>query len=441
MSVSIPTRARAFGMVALIGVLVLTWSSAPASAHAFLISSTPASGASVNSSPQALRLVFSEDVVPRYARVYVIGTAGRDLGGRPAVAGSVVTVRLRARQRGSYTVRWQMVASDDGHTTEGAYSFGVDAKPLAPAPARGISVPAAPELLAWLQFLGVVLVGGVLTVRALVVAPRRPVPGRAESPDARAALWLAIAGAVVAVHAGVLAFLVGAYPIVGGGISGLVNTQIEPIRAGTHLGQAWTLTTFAWFGVLALLVGAWVTPRRRETLLACAGVAALVIAFGISWVSHPASRGSVALIADYVHLLAAALWVGGLIAIAIIATTARSLPDPARGAIARTSLIRFSQLALPTVAVVGLVGLYLALRELPAPSALLGSSYGVILLIKGAVVVAALAVAGYHRRLLVPRVANGTPVATMRRTLALEIGLLLIALVLAASLSNTAPPS
>lgn len=302
-------------------------------------------------------------------------------------------------------------------------------------------MPAAPELLAWLQFLGVVLVGGVLTVRALVVAPRRPVPGRAESPDARAALWLAIAGAVVAVHAGVLAFLVGAYPIVGGGISGLVNTQIEPIRAGTHLGQAWTLTTFAWFGVLALLVGAWVTPRRRETLLACAGVAALVIAFGISWVSHPASRGSVALIADYVHLLAAALWVGGLIAIAIIATTARSLPDPARGAIARTSLIRFSQLALPTVAVVGLVGLYLALRELPAPSALLGSSYGVILLIKGAVVVAALAVAGYHRRLLVPRVANGTPVATMRRTLALEIGLLLIALVLAASLSNTAPPS
>ena len=385
--------------------------------------------------------MFSEDVVPRYARVFVIGAAGLSLGGRPTVAGSEVTVPLRGARRSSYTVRWQMVASDDGHTTEGAYSFGVETKPLAPAPARGISVPAAPELLAWLQFLGVVLVGGVLTVRALVVSPSRRGPGPDKSPDARVALWLAIAGAVVAVHAGVLAFLVGAYPIVGGGISGLVNTQIEPIRAGTHLGQAWTLTTFAWFGVLALLVAAWTTPRRRENLLACAGAAALVIAFGISWVSHPASRGSVALIADYVHLLAAALWVGGLIAVAIIATTARSLPDSAHRTIAQTSLIRFSQLALPAVAVVGVVGLYLALRELPAPSALLGSSYGVILLIKGAVVVAALAVAGYHRRLLVPQVANGRPVASMRRTLALEIGLLLIALVLAASLSHTPPPS
>jgi copper transport protein len=435
------TWARGLAVAVLIGVTGLTWCSAPASAHAFLISSTPASGASVKASPPALRLVFSEDVVPRYARVFVIGADGQNLGGRPTVTGSVVTVSLRAGHRGSYTVRWQVVASDDGHTTEGAYSFGVDAQPLAPAPAHGISVPAAPELLAWLQFLGVVLVGGVLTVRALVVTPRRGARDGREPPDARAALWLAIAGAAVAVHAGVLAFLVGAYPIVGGGISGLVNTQIEPIRAGTHLGQAWTLTTFAWFGVLGLLVAAWATPRRRENLLACAGAAALVIAFGISWVSHPASRGSVALIADYVHLLAAALWVGGLIAVAIIATTARSLPDPARRAIARTSLIRFSQLALPTVAVVALVGLYLALRELPAPSALLGSSYGIILLIKGGVVVAALAVAAYHRHMLAPRAADGAPIASMRRTLALEIGLLLIALVLAASLSHTAPPS
>src|SRR5581483_10247322 len=100
MSVRLPKRGLVMAIV--IGLLALTSSPSPAGAHAFLISSTPASGASVKSSPQALRLVFSEDVVPRYARVFVIGAAGQDLGGHPAVAGSVVTVPLRRGQRGSY---------------------------------------------------------------------------------------------------------------------------------------------------------------------------------------------------------------------------------------------------------------------------------------------------------------------------------------------------
>jgi copper transport protein len=411
-----------------------------AGAHAFLVGATPTWGGEVGKTPHEIRLVFSENVVPQYARVTVAGPRGEDRGGRPSVAGHVIEVPVRAGEGGSYTVRWRMVASDDGHATEGVYSFGVRVKPVAPAPVKGLDVPVAPQVLAWLQFVGVVLAGGMLVFRALVLAPSRRALGEAGTREARVTTVVAAAGAVVALHAGLLGFLVGAYPIVGGGLSGLINTEIEPIRAGTHLGQAWTLTTFAWLGLLMLLVASWVSPRRREQLLAGAGLLGLLIAFGLSWASHPASRGTLALLADYAHLVAAALWVGGVIAITIMVAKARSLPRSTRDAIARRSVLRFSKLALPTVVAVGLFGIYLAVRELPSPSALFSTGYGVVLLVKTAIVLGALALGAYHRRFVIPRIASGAPAASIRSTIVFEMGLLLVALALAATLSQTAPP-
>jgi copper transport protein len=431
---------RAFGVVGCALALLLTVPS-PAGAHAVLETATPRWGAVVGTAPHAIRLMYDEAVVPRYAQVAVITPRGQDLAGPPRVAGSTVVVPLRSGPTGSYTVRWHMVASDDGHVTEGAFSFGLRAKPLPPAPAKGVGIPIAPELLAWLQFLGVVLAGGTLTFRALVVVPSARVLGERGAGDAPLAIWMAVAGAVLALHAGLFAFLVGAYPIVGGGLGSFVDTQIIPIRVGTHLGQAWTLTSFAWLGVLALLVGAWVTPRKRETLLAAAGVFSLCIAFGLSWASHPASRGSLPLAADYVHLLAGALWTGGVVALAILAVVARGLSASAREALFRACFLRFSKLAAPIVLALALAGGYVALRQLPAASSLVTSGYGITLLVKTIVFAGALAVGAFHRQSVVPRIRAGVPVASIRRTLALEAGLLLVALAVAATLSQTAPPT
>ena len=414
---------------------------ASAGAHAVLLTSTPGWDAVLSATPQVVTLRYDEDVVPRYARVAVVAPGGRDLAGPPRVTGSVVVVSMQAGEAGSYTVRWRMVASDDGHVTEGAFSFGVRAKPLPPAPVSGAGVPVAPEVLAWLQFVGVVLAGGALTFRALVLTPAARALGDRVDRESGLAIWVGVVGATVALHAGLVGFLVGAYPIVGGGLINVINTQIIPIRVGTHLGQAWTLTTFAWLGVLALLVGAWVTPRRREPLLAAAGILSLGIAFGISWASHPDSRGTLALFADYLHLVAGALWVGGVIALAILAGVARPLSRSAREGLVLACLQRFSRVAVAMVALLAIAGTYLAVRELPEPSAVLTSRYGVILLLKTVVFIAALAFGGYHRRYAVPRIAAGAPAAMIRRTLAAEVSLLLGALALAAILSQTPPPT
>jgi copper transport protein len=413
---------------------------AAAGAHAVLERTTPRWGAVLGEAPRSITLTYDEDVVAHYARVAVVTPAGENLAESPHVTGSVVVVPLRPGAHGSYTVRWHMVAADDGHVTEGAFSFGVRTKALPPAPASGLSVPVAPEALAWLEFLGVVLAGGVLTVRALVLAPAARFLGERAGRESGIAIWVGVAGATLALHAGLFAFLVGVYPIVGGGLANVIDTQIIPIRVGTHLGQAWTVTTFGWLGVLAVLVAAWVTPRRRESLLAAAGLLSLVIAFGISWASHPASRGTLALLADYGHLLAGALWVGGVLALAILAWIARPLPGPARDALFRACLLRFSKLAVPVVAALALAGAYVALQELPSVSALLTSGYGITLIVKTLVFASALIVAGYHRNVVLPRIAAGVRIASVRRTLALEASLLLLALAVAAVLSQTTPP-
>jgi copper transport protein len=403
--------------------LALLAAPSSAGAHAALLTATPSSGTVVRQAPRTLTLAYDEEVVSRYARVAVTDGRGKNIAGTPRATGSTVLVPLRQGPRGSYTVRWRMVASDDGHATEGAFSYGVRAKPRPPGPVGSLNLPVAPEALAWLQFVGIVLTGGLLSFRI--------------ARESRVSLWLAAAGAAVGLHAALFGFLVGAYPIVGGGgVSSFVNTEIEPIRVGTHFGQAWMAMTFAWLVVLGLIVAAWVYPRNRNRLLAGAGALGLAIAFGLSWASHPDSHGTLALLADYIHLLAGALWAGGLAAIVI---AARSVPR--REDAVRRAILQFSRLAAPTVAVVVLAGVYLALRELPSVSALVTSSYGITLLIKAAVAGGALALGGYHRRFVVPRLASGAPIAAIRRTLMLELGVLATVIALAAVLSQRPPPT
>jgi copper transport protein len=437
------TKRRAAGAAVIAGctaVLLLVVAST-AGAHAVLETSAPSYGAVVSAEPGHLTLDYNEDLVPQLAQVSVLTPAGRDLAGTPRVSGSTVTVPLRSGPKGSYTVRWRMVAADDGHVTEGAFSFGVDAAPVAPAPLGGVGIPVAPQLLAWLQFVGVVLAGGTLTFRALITTPAARALGEHGGSDAPAAIGLAAIGAVLALHAALFAFLAGAYPVVGGGVGDFVDAQIIPIRLSTHAGQAFTLSSFAWLAALALIVGAWVHPRRREPLLAAAGALSLAIAFGISWAGHPASGGTLLVVADYLHLLAGALWVGGLVALVALAASIRSRSRAERDALFRACLLRFSALALPLVLVLAAAGVYVAVGELPAPSAILTSQYGIVLVAKAAAFATAIALAAYHRRSVVPRVAAGAPAATVRRTLTAEVVVLAVALLLAAVLSETAPPT
>jgi methionine-rich copper-binding protein CopC len=116
-------------MVPLLGAVlaVLVIAAAPASAHAVLESTTPASGSIVHRPPSTITLTFDEAVrTPAY--IVVTGPSGvRVDDGKARVRGAIVTTGLRKKApAGRYNVAFR-VASDDGHPVEDVFSYTLTA--------------------------------------------------------------------------------------------------------------------------------------------------------------------------------------------------------------------------------------------------------------------------------------------------------------------------
>ena len=128
-----------------------------------------------------------------------------------------------------------------------------------------------------------------------------------------------------------------------------------------------------------------------------------------------------------VHAVAAAVWCGGLAALALTVTH--------RGQWARV-LPRFSALALLCVVVLLLSGVAGALAVLGAPSQLWTTGYGRLLLAKVAVAAALVALGWRHRTVWLPAAAaHRAPAERSRTRSAIEAGVMVSALTLAAALA------
>jgi methionine-rich copper-binding protein CopC len=100
-----------------------------AEAHPHLTHSDPAPGAVLKSAPSAIRMIFSEGLVPRFTGLSLVDghggtipTGSADVGGRD---NTELTVAVRSKLApGTYSVRWHAV-SVDTHRVTGSYSFKV----------------------------------------------------------------------------------------------------------------------------------------------------------------------------------------------------------------------------------------------------------------------------------------------------------------------------
>jgi hypothetical protein len=122
----------------------------PASAHSRLLSSSPADGATVPTSPTELVLTFNEDINPQFVTVRVTDGEGGDVvGAEAAVDGPRVTVPVAEPiAAGSYKITYRVVSADS-HPISGSSTFTVAGDPLAsPSPAATPSAqdpsPSAP---------------------------------------------------------------------------------------------------------------------------------------------------------------------------------------------------------------------------------------------------------------------------------------------------------
>ncbi|HZE29477.1 MAG TPA: copper resistance protein CopC [Gaiellaceae bacterium] len=403
---------------------------AAASAHATLVRTEPAYGTRVERSPKLVRLHFDQsvDALPNAIRVY--DANGRLLSGQTLLSADKRTIDTPVSRlpRGGYTVRWRAVSAD-GHVVSGVYTFGVRVRPPPATKAFGAGGPTTSEhLVRWLYFLALALLAGGLGFRLLIV--RGPL---GEAAQRRFYRLLAV-GVIGALEVGILAFLLRAEDALQLPFGDFLYGDLSPL-AKTRFGYAFVAMTLGYALVGALVFLAWLTDRER--LLWPAFLLALGFASGLSLSGHSAAdagSSSLSELADWLHLSAAALWVGGLVQLAFVIW-------PLEPSLRRRAFLRFSRLATILIVVLLGAGTYLSILRLPHLADLWNEGYGQVLLVKLALVSLALAWGAAHHFLVRPRLERGAPLfAGLPRSLAGESAVGMAILLAAAVLVDSKPP-
>lgn len=358
-------RTGAISFLASLALLLPTLAAPPvASGHAAVVSSQPEPGQRLPAAPGVVSLHFTEPLNQKLSRATVTDPTGRpfeDIVARD----QEIQVRLASGDApGIYLVAWTTVSTLDGHTLRGTFRFGVRADPgsgeaeiaLAPQPADlWMAGARALEYAALLMAIGMLLVG--------YLARRSPplgwVRARIGPPLAVAfagglvvVLGEALSAAPTATPAAVRDYLIGGLP----GAARLLRVNEE----------------------LAALALAYSAPRLAPIPLALA-VGSLAAAGHAAAIRPPWLGIGV----DSVHLIAAGLWAGGILALATLRP-----PDGWRGPAARALLTRFSTVAIPAFVVTVASGALRGVQEIGQWSELVTSAYGQVLSVKVLVVLA-----------------------------------------------------
>jgi copper transport protein len=415
---------RRLGLVALVALAF----PGVAFAHATLEQTTPSVGQRLASSPREVTLRFDQSVRALSNAIQVYDAKGRLVSGVPhMLAGNsrVVVVPLRALPRGGYTVRWAAI-SNDSHVGRGVFTFGVRVKAPEIAEAYGASGPGTAEhVVRWLYFLCLAMLTGGLGFRLLVLR-------RAVTPEAERRFYrLTGIGVVAALQVGTIAFLLRAEDALQLPFTGFLYGDLSPFAKSTRFGQAFVVMELGFALVAALLYLSWLTDRR--VLLWPAFLLSLGLGSGLSLSSHQGDdRGWLPSFADWVHLSAATLWIGGLLSLALVVWNDRALR--------RTAFWRFSEIAGPLVALVVAAGVYMTFKRFPALDDLWSVGYGRLLLVKLALVVLALSWGAFHHLVVRPRLDRPAVAGFLSRSLAGEATVAVAILLLAAILVDSKPP-
>ncbi|MDE0461829.1 MAG: copper resistance protein CopC [Caldilineaceae bacterium] len=182
-------------------------------------------------------------------------------------------------------------------------------------------------------------------------------------------------------------------------------------------------------------------PQRTwATLL----TAAALFTFAASSHAAAASGSGWAVAADFAHLVAAAVWAGGLIFLALLLFQLhhqRTLPDPDWMVLLLT---RYSLSAQIAVFILALTGLFGSFVQLPDASSLFTTTYGRVLLIKLVIVAAILALAYFNNRAVKraqDTVANTSDLSRFTRRVAAEAGMAAVLFISVAVLVQTPTPN
>jgi copper transport protein len=460
--IGVVTRRRV-ALAVLVALLVVPQA---ASAHAVLEGTVPGRGAQLQHAPKQVVLRFGEPVEAAFGAVRVFDQHGGrvDRGGatHPDGRGEVIAVALRGGLgQGTYTATYRVISADS-HPVSGGFVFTVGhggtpveaLDQLIDAGGAGKATEVGFGIVRGLAYLALALAAGGA---AFVLAVWRPAFGAATvSADARKRAKDAFGRrvgmvAVVAVALGISTSALGIVfqGAVAGGTSFWSAFDPTVVRdvLHTHFGTVWGLRLLAWILVGALLVYLPAPPRGAIGFLALL-LGFLCVTPALAGHASTASPAWLLVPANVLHVVCMAVWVGGVAMLLAALPAATRVLDPAdRTRLLAGTITRFSAVAL--IAVAGLVagGTIQAIAELDALSDFTTTPFGRAIVIKIGIVLILIGFGAWNRQRARPRLValaaeGATPGATgaaLRRSLRVEMGLMVAALGVTAALVSYAP--
>jgi putative copper resistance protein D len=260
--------------------------------------------------------------------------------------------------------------------------------------------------------------------------------------------WLVWIGLSVAVLSGAVWFVLVAQSVSDTSFADVFSEGVLwTVLLQTGFGRAWLARL-----VLACLLAAVIAESfQRRGKRPLADIFAVVFAGGLvgtlAFAGHAVGargfEGVVHPTADFVHLIAAAAWIGMLLPLALLLAAAAQ--DEASVGAAYTATKRFSNVGLVTVGALLVTGCINALYLAGSVSAITETDYGRLLLIKVALFLLMVAIAAINRQVWTPHLIHVSVASSrkalrrLRRNAAIEAGLGAVIIVIVAVLGMTPP--
>jgi copper transport protein len=423
---------------------VVSYGAVHALFHATLLRSSPAANSHVAKLPETIRLVFSEQVVPELSHVTLIGPDAKPVVLPVATDPHDVHIlvgRVGPSPAGRYEVVWH-VLSADGHPVSGTFEF------IADGGSGGASAPAAITTGASST---IPTVNGSATQAATSAAMASPTEAKS-LPIAASVLRGLGLGAIMA-SVGLLFFAVtdrnrrnlvpsamvirlttvGAILLVAHMLAWLSDISQTGGLGDAFIAAALRSTPgrLEAFRVILAVLALWAVALARHAKIGLfLGAACLAVSGAIG---HPAAiHPMLSIPSKVVHLLAGAIWLGGLIwLITVIRREDVDFPAEAR---------RVSATALVCVIAILLSGVLQTALFLNTPGDLIHSGYGRLALIKMVGLAALIGLGAFNRFLLLPAVEDSSIRPTLSRTVRQEIAVVIILIVIGGFLAYVPTP-
>ena len=415
-----------------------------ASAHAILVRSDPAKDSVLSIAPKQVRMWFSEALNPAFSTAVVVNGANKQVDNHNAHVSSSDQTEMDVSLQPNlppavYIVIWRTDSAADGHILRGSFIFSIanadgTVPTLAPGTNPGANALGGGNLtglytgqldgptvfnliMITLVELGAIFWMGaqlwinfVLSISSETYSEERATNERSQRRFER---YFSLPTLIVLFLANIGVLVGQALNLTGGDLAQAISpTLLVELATSGRFGIYWMMREVVIVLAIILAIYMILQQQRSRITKTALPIANLVLAsallIAITMSGHAAAVNpnivSYAIVIDWLHLLAASLWVGGMMYIAtnyLPVLKRLHIPQQARSLV--TVLPYFSPLAIAGVVIMAITGPFSATFHLTSWQQFLSTAYGRALLVKIALIGGLLVTSAIHVGILRPR--------------------------------------